>query len=56
MYYIIAITYPDSSTDQFHIEETEIIQFLQFLTKNVDFEAFTLFANNRSVKRTYKEV
>ena len=46
MNYIIAITYPDSTrTDQFHIDEKEINDFIQFLHKRVDFEAFTLFAN-----------
>ncbi len=46
MYYIIAITYPNSTrTDQFHIDENEILSFIQFLHKHVDFEAFTLFAN-----------
>jgi ribosomal protein L25 (general stress protein Ctc) len=49
MYYVIAIIYPDSTrTDQFHIDENEIVQFIQFLTKHVDFESYTV------IKRTYK--
>ena len=51
MYYIIEINYRNTThTDQFRIDENEIIQFIQFLIRNVDYESYTVYKCTYTLK------